>query len=438
MCARKADLKVGTPGGSRTAHFQVGKLPAGVWLLGAVSLLNDVASEAIYPLLPFFLTTVLGATAVSLGFIEGAAEAVSSVLKVVSGRLSDRWRRRKPIVIFGYSLSGAARPFISIAGSWWMVFALRFIDRVGKGIRSAPRDAMLADFADHANRGKIYGLHRAMDHTGAVAGPLLATAFLLAFPNRYRTLFALTAMPGIATVVLLMWVKERKADLKVGTTKDWADVKVGAMNDDRSADLQVGPVNLESPVPDGKLPKGLVRYLFVLSVFTLGNSADAFLLLRLTESAGGPQLIPLFWSLLHVVKMGTSLIGGSASDRVGRRPLIAAGWVVYAMVYAGFAMTTSLATLLSWFFAYGIYYGCVEGTERALVADFARPTERGAAFGIYNAVTGIGALVSSVVFGLIWNAAGAPAAFASGAALAIVAAALLFVLVPAPTDNSVI
>ena len=149
-------------------------LPArGVWLLGAVSLLNDVASEAIYPLLPFFLTTVLGATAVSLGVIEGAAEAVSSVLKVISGRLSDRWRRRKPIVVFGYSLSAQLGRSSASRRSWWMVFALRFIDRVGKGIRSAPRDAMLADFADHGNRGKVYGFHRAMDHTGAVVGPLL-------------------------------------------------------------------------------------------------------------------------------------------------------------------------------------------------------------------------------------------------------------------------
>lgn len=389
-------------------------LPAGVWLLGAVSLLNDVASEAIYPLLPFFLTAVLGATAVSLGVIEGAAEAVSSVLKVISGRLSDRWRRRKPIVIVGYSLSGAARPFISLAGSWWIVFALRFIDRVGKGIRSAPRDAMLADLADHSNRGKVYGFHRAMDHTGAVVGPLLATAFLLAFPNRYRTLFALTAIPGAATVVLLLWVKERQHPQA------------------RSAPIP----NPQSLIPDRGLPKGLVRYLVVLSIFTLGNSADAFLLLRLTDAARGPQLIPLFWALLHVVKMGASLLGGTASDRLGRRPLIAAGWIVYAIVYAGFAVSTSLWALLSWFFVYGIYYGCVEGTERALVADFARPAERGTAFGIYNAVSGIGALVSSVVFGLIWNAFGAPAAFASGAALALAASLLLFVLVPAPTDNS--
>ena len=393
-------------------------LPAGVWLLGAVSLLNDVASEAIYPLLPFFLTTVLGATAVSLGLIEGAAEAVSSVLKVVSGRLSDRWRRRKPIVVAGYSLSGVARPFFSIATSWWMVFALRFVDRIGKGIRSAPRDAMLADFANHTNRGRVYGFHRAMDHTGAVVGPLLASAFLLAFPNRYRTLFALTAIPGIATVALLLFLKEQK-------TASHDNSGAGAILRD--------PGNDTRPL---FLPPALRRYFIVLSIFTLGNSADAFLLLRLTDAAGGPALIPLFWSLLHVVKMGASLIGGSASDRVGRRPLIAAGWVVYAVVYAGFAVSTSLSALVSWFVVYGIYYGCVEGTERALVADFARPAELGTAFGIYNAVAGIGALVSSVVFGLIWNAYGAATAFASGAALAIVAAMLLFVLVPAPTDNS--
>ncbi|MEO5511679.1 MAG: MFS transporter [Longimicrobiales bacterium] len=390
-------------------------LPAGVWLLGAVSLLNDVASEAMYPLLPFFLTAVLGATAVSLGIIEGAAEAISSVLKFMSGRLSDRWGRRKPIVICGYSLSGFARPFISVAGSWWMVFVLRFVDRVGKGIRGAPRDAMLADFASHSNRGKVYGFHRAMDHTGAVVGPLLATAFLLAFPNRYRTLFALTAIPGAATVLLLLWVRESRADLKVGTTIPKS--------------LIPNPVTLPAP---------LKRYLLVLSVFTLGNSTDAFLLLRLTEAAGGPQLIPLFWSVLHVVKMSASLIGGAASDRVGRRPLIAIGWTVYAIVYAGFAVSNSLWALLTWFFIYGIYYGCVEGTERALVADFAPSSERGTSFGIYNAVTGIGALLSSVVFGVIWNAFGSAPAFASGAALAIAAAILLFVLVPAPTDNSVI
>lgn len=387
-------------------------LPAGVWLLGGVSLLNDVASEAIYPLLPFFLTAVLGATAVSLGIIEGAAEAVSSILKVISGRLSDRGER-KPIVIMGYSLTAGARPFISIAGGWTTVFALRFIDRIGKGIRSAPRDAMLADLADTTNRGRVFGFHKAMDHTGAVLGPLLATAFLVAFPDRYRTLFALTAIPGLATIVLLMRVKEPSH---------------------AAAPPTPGPKSL-IPDPGRPLPAPLIRYLIVLAVFTLGNSADAFLLLRLTEAAGGPKYIPLLWSLLHVVKMISSLVGGSASDRLGRRPLIAIGWTIYAIVYAGFAVSTSLTALVAWFLIYGLYYGCVEGTERALVADFAPPSQKGAVFGVYNAVSGLGALISSVVFGLIWKTFGAPIAFASGAGLALLAAILLFALVPRPNPE---
>jgi MFS family permease len=388
-------------------------LPAGVWLLGGVSLLNDVASEAIYPLLPFFLTSVLGATAVSLGVIEGAAEAASSILKVVSGRLSDR-RRRKPIVIAGYSLSAAARPFISFATGWVAVLSLRFIDRIGKGIRTAPRDAMLAELADTTNRGRVFGFHRAMDHTGAVLGPLLATAFLIAFPDRYRLLFALTAIPGLATVMLLLWVRERP----------------------HAAALIPNPQPLiPNPQPSSGA-KALTRYFIVLSIFTLGNSADAFLLLRLTEAAGGPQYIPLLWSLLHVVKMGSSVAGGSASDRVGRRPVIAIGWTIYAVVYAGFAVSTSLPALVTWFLVYGFYYGCVEGTERALVADFAPASQKGMVFGVYNAVAGLGALVSSVIFGVIWKTFGAPIAFASGAALALLAAILLFVLVPPASPNS--
>jgi MFS family permease len=392
-------------------------LPAGVWLLGGVSLLNDVASEAIYPLLPFFLTSVLGATAVSLGIIEGSAEAISSVLKVISGRLSDLWQRRKPIVVAGYSLSGLARPFISVASGWLLVLVLRFIDRVGKGIRSAPRDALLAELADAGNRGRVFGFHRAMDHTGAVLGPLLATGFLVAFPAQYRPLFALTLIPGLATVLLLLFLREPNPRSLI-------------------------PTNPQSPVPDPQfpapvpsLPSPLIRYFSVLSIFTLGNSADAFLLLRLTEAAGGPQFIPLWWSLLHVVKMISSLLGGAGSDRLGRRPLIAAGWTTYALVYAGFAMSSSLSALVRWFLLYGVYYGCVEGTERALVADFARSSEKGLAFGVYNAVLGIGALVASVVFGFMWTAFGPAFAFATGAGLSLVASVLLFVVVPSPTAN---
>ena len=378
-----------------------------MWILGGVSLLNDMATESIYPLLPFFLTTVLGAGAVSLGIIEGAAEAVSSVLKIVSGRLSDRWRRRKPIVVAGYGVSAVARPFIGLAGSWVTVFVLRFIDRVGKGLRGAPRDAMLADLANATNRGRVYGFHQAMDHIGAILGPLLATVFLIAYPSKYRMLFALTAIPGVLTLLLLRWAREPAAPL-----------------------APLAPV--ARLAPSGSLPPPLIRYLVVLSVFTLGNSTDAFLLLRLTDAAGGPRFIPLMWAALHVVKTVFSVGGGAASDRFGRRRLIAIGWVVYAVVYAGFAASSSLWALITWFMIYGVYYGCVEGTERALVADFALPSQKGTAFGVYNAVAGLGALVSSIVFGVLWNAFGERVAFGSGAALAMVAAILLFVLVPRP------
>jgi MFS family permease len=286
------------------------------------------------------------------------------------------------------------------------VFVLRFIDRVGKGVRGAPRDAMLAELADQTNRGRVYGFHQAMDHIGAVVGPLLATAFLVFYPGRYRMLFALTAIPGALTVLLLRWAKEPKT---------------------ASPGIRDSGSGIRTP-----LPAPLVRYLIVLSVFMLGNSSDAFLLLRLTDAAGGPKFIPLLWAALHVVKTVSSVVGGSASDRFGRRRLIAGGWTVYALVYVGFALSASLTMLVVWFMLYGVYYGCVEGTERALIADFALPSQKGSAFGIYNGVAGLGALISSVVFGVLWKMFGPAVAFTSGAALALVAAILLFFLVPAP------
>jgi MFS family permease len=410
----------------RAADRSIFSLPTGVWILGGVSLLNDVATESVYPLLPFFLTSVLGATAVSLGVIEGGAEAVSSVLKIISGRISDRSRRRKPIVVAGYGLSAIARPFISVARGWPTVFMLRFIDRVGKGVRGAPRDAMLAELANETNRGRIYGFHQAMDHIGAVLGPLLATLFLTVYPSRYRMLFALTAIPGVLTVILLRWAQEPS---RAKDTLRSSSVSSVVPNPGSSAS--------QSSNPGAKFPPALTRYLLVLSVFTLGNSTDAFLLLRLTEGAGGPRYVPIFWAMLHVVKTISSIVGGSASDRFGRRRLIAVGWIIYALVYAGFAMSVSLAALVTWFLIYGMYYGCVEGTERALVADFASPLQKGTAFGVYNAVAGIGALLSSVVFGMLWKSFGPTVAFGSGALLALIAAALLFALVPAPSRETI-
>jgi MFS family permease len=392
-------------------------LPRPVWYLGLASLFNDTASEAAYPLLPVFLTQVLGASAVSLGIVEGVAEAANSLLKVLSGYVSDRWRRRRPIVIGGYSLAAAVKPLIAVVASWPQVLVIRFLDRVGKGIRGAPRDAMLADCATPETRGKIFGFHRAMDHVGAVVGPLLATAFLLAYPGRYRTLFTLTIVPGLIAVGLLFKVREPASEARGGSAP--ARSPIGGKLGDSVANWR-------------SLPRGYYRFLWVLLLFTLGNSTDAFLLLRLNEVGIGVAFIPLLWALLHVGKAGVSLVGGAQSDRLGRRVVIGGGWAIYALVYGGFALARSTWALVTWFLIYSVYYGLSEGTEKALIADLAPPDVRGTAFGIYNAVLGIGSLAASVLFGVIWKLAGAPVAFAVGAALALSATLLLFLTISEP------
>jgi len=421
------------------------KLPRPVWLLGWVSLATDAATEAIYPLLPFFLTRVLGAGAVSLGVIEGAAEGVNSILKIYAGRLADRSRAKRPLVLLGYAVSSIARPFIAVTTGWTQVFAVRMLDRVGKGVRSAPRDAMLATWATAATRGRVYGFHRGMDHIGAVIGPVLASLFLLVYPGEYRTLFALTIIPGAVAVVLIFFIHEAdEVRLKPDTTTPNplegqpgvpSDVVSGFSRTVTPASRTVTPTG-RSVNPSGAagLPPSFTRFMLVLSLFTVGNSTDAFLLLKLTDAAGTPRFIPLMWAALHVIKATTSMMAGSWSDRVGRRTVIAIGWVVYAIVYGGFAMSTSVTALFAWFLVYGFYFGFAEGTEKALVADLAPAECRGLAFGIYNAVVGAGALVASVVFGLVWSAYGSQAAFGLGATFAFLATALLFIVVPSRGD----
>jgi MFS family permease len=378
-----------------------------VWLLGWVSLATDAASEAIYPLLPFFLTRVLGAGAVSLGVIEGAAEAVNSILKIVSGRMADRARSKRPLVLFGYSVSSIARPFIAVTTTWTQVLIVRVLDRMGKGIRSAPRDAMLATWTTSSTRGKVYGFHRGMDHFGAVIGPAVASLFLVFYPDHYRTLFALTIIPGAIAVTLILFVREPEDRLRDATASPVASASAVASGFSRT-------------VP-GALPREFTAFMLVLALFTLGNSTDAFLLLKLTDVAGSVRWIPLMWSALHVVKAIVSMVGGSWSDRIGRRAVIAIGWIVYAAVYAGFATSRTLTALVVWFLIYGLYFGFTEGTEKALV-------------GISTAVQGLGALAASVLFGAIWTAFGSAAAFGLGAGLALAATTLLFVVVrPAPS-----
>jgi MFS family permease len=391
-------------------------IPRPVWFLGWTSLFTDAATEMIYPLLPVYLSRVLGASAVSLGIIEGVAEAVNSVLKVISGYWSDRSSRRRPIVIAGYALSSISRPLIALTTTWPQVLLIRALDRTGKGIRGAPRDALLARFATPSTRGRIFGFHEAMDHVGAIVGPVMATVILFFVPEGYRLVFGLTAIPGAIAVTMLFFVDE--------------DAAV-----DKTPPHQPPAPRIRPSAPQ-RLPRRLFVLMGVLLVFSLGNSADAFLLLRLSDALGGAMYVPLMWAGIHVVKASLSTWGGTLSDRFGRKQLIVSGWIVYALVYLGFAMSTSPSAFIAWFLFYGVYFAFAEGPSKALVTDLTPPERRGAAFGLYNATVGVGALIASVLFGYLYEHFSASTAFTTGAALAGVAAVMLFFVPTTPLSGA--
>jgi MFS family permease len=383
-----------------------------VWLLGWVSFFTDTASEMIYPLLPLFLTRTLGAGAMSLGVIEGVAEAANSVLKIVSGWLSDRTGQPKWLVLGGYGLSSLVRPVIAFVTAWPQVLALRFTDRLGKGIRTPPRDAMLARFAPDATRGRIYGFHRAMDHAGAVAGPLVATAYLYFHPEAYRSLFGWTIVPGVIVIALILTLPNQRRE------PPRAPAAPGAPGVPRAPDAP--------PAPRAPLAPPFYRAMAVITLFALGNASDAFLLLRLNDLGIAAVWIPLLWSALHVVKMTSSVLGGVLSDRFGRRALIGLGYLWYALIYGAFAWFSSLPAVIAIFLAYGIYFGLTEGVEKAWVADMAPAEARGVAFGVYNAALGFGGLAASLIFGAIWTRVSPDAAFVTGAGFALAASVLLY------------
>ena len=375
-----------------------------VLVLAAVSFLTDASSEIIYPLLPIFLTTVLGAGASAVGAIEGAAETTSALLKLASGWWSDRLRRRKPLVVVGYSLASLARPLVALAQSATHVLLIRLTDRVGKGVRGAPRDALIAESVDPSIRGRAFGFHRSADHAGAVVGPLIAFALLQWRHLDLRTLFLIAAIPGLLSViVLVLGVREPAREVRAVET------------------------SVTTAAPLRGVPMGRPFWTFLASVFvfTLGNSTDAFLLLRANQLGVSVALIPVLWAALHVVKSAASIPGGALSDRFGRKPLILAGWATYAAVYFGFGRATETWHAWALFLVYGLFFGLTEGTERAMVADLVGRDRRGTAFGWYNLAIGIGALPASLVFGFVWDRAGPAAAFNVGAALAVVAAAVL-------------
>jgi len=403
-----------------------------VLALGLVSLFTDLSSEMMNPLLPIFIAGLvpLGLAPVYVGLMEGVAETTASLLKLVSGHISDRLGKRKMLVVAGYGLSTLARPLMALAGlagtAWagGQVVGLKFLDRVGKGVRTSPRDALISDSVGPEVRGLAFSFTRAMDHAGAVGGSLLAIVILFGFlgyglwqsstakptpqeMTALRWVFATALIPGLLAVTTLVWRVREIAP------KQANDAGVGA----RAAGAW------------RQLPTRFYAFVGIIVLFTLGNSSDMFLLLYAWEKFHlGLLAVIGLWIALHISKIIFSFPGGILADRIGRRPMILAGWIMYALVYLGLSQAQLQWQFWALFLAYGFYYGMSEGAEKALVADFVPAESRGTGYGLYNGAIGIAALPGSLLFGVFWATIGPGWAFAIGASLAGLAAMLLAVL----------
>lgn len=380
------------------------KLQPQVVLLGLISLLNDSASEMIYPLLPIFLTSTLGATPLIVGMIEGAADGLASILKLGAGWISDRMPQRKPLVVGGYALAAGSRALIAAASVWPLVLAARLIDRTGKGIRSAPRDAMIADVTDPADRGRAFGFQRALDHTGAIVGPLIALLLLNVLHLEMRTIFYIAVIPGaVGVLMLLLLLKEEKR---------------GERRREKG--------------PDVPLPRRFWGAITAIALFGLANSSDAYLLLQAHAAGVATSLLPLLWAAHHVIKSLFSTRAGAISDRVDRRWLLVAGWTSYAILYFIFPFARTMPSFFMLFVLYAIPFTLSEGAERAWIGDLVPPEGRGKSFGWYYLANGLCVLAGTALFGTLYERVSPSAAFWTGAGLAL-AAALWIVMMGRPT-----
>lgn len=381
--------------------------------LGVVTLLNDLSSEVAVRTLPLFLANVLGVKAGIIGLIEGLAESTATLLKVVSGVLADRVGKKKALALWGYGLSGFTKPLLFFAAGWPLVLVVRVLDRIGKGIRTAPRDALIADVTAPEHRGRAFGFNKAMDKAGAVAGLVLAAGILYfggtgqvtLTRENYQALVLLSVVPGIAAVfVLARWVRERSA----------------------SPSAQASSVRLAWRGLDGRFR----AYLVLLVIFTLGNSSDAFLMLRAQTLGFQPVEIFLLLAAFNLVITLTSTPAGALSDRLGRRDLIVAGWAIYAVIYLGFALASSPWHVWALYLGYGLYYGAFQGAASALVADLVPSDLRGTAYGLFNGAIGVAAFPASLLAGLLWDWYGPPAPFLAGGILALVATLGVLAVIP--------
>lgn len=384
-----------------------------VFVLSIVSLLTDISSEMLYPLIPLFLTATLGASVAIVGMIEGAAEMTASLLKGISGWLSDRAGLRRPFVLAGYSLSAIAKPLLALATGWPLVLGARVLDRFGKGLRSTARDAMLAESSRQQHRGRTFGFHRSADQIGAVAGPLLALPLLALFDNNFRALFIAAFIPAAFGGVLLFKVTETG----------------------RAA----GPAKDAPPPPSFRwrdTSPAFRRFLLITLVFALGNSSDVFLILRAKQVGVGTQNILVLFALYNFMTVVSAFPAGRLSDRFGRKKLLTGGLFLFAFIYAGFAFANTPITIWLLFAAYGVHVGINDGLSRAFVVDLVSPEHRGTALGLHATATGITTFAASAIAGFLWSWSGPAATFLYGAVMAAIAATALALIVrtfPSPT-----
>lgn len=357
------------------------------------------------PVLPLFLNTVLGAPVAAIGLIEGAAEAISSLMKAASGYLSDKMERRKPLMALGYGVSNILKPLMGFAGSWGQILALRVADRFGKGVRGAPRDALIAESTPQAMRGKAFGFHRAMDTLGAAIGPLSAWLVLQVWPGQYRAVFWWALLPGaVSLILLLLFLRETKPERPAS-----------------------GPVLRNWSISLGQLPPRLRRFILIGTLFALGNSSDAFLILKAQKMGLAIALVPIAYFTFNISYALLAYPLGALSDRIGRKPLMITGFLAFALIYAGFALAN--ASWMAWplFVAYGLYYAATEGIQKAHLTDHTPGEIRGTAIGLFSALTGLAALPASLLAGLLWDHLSPAAPFWVGATTAGISALLLAV-----------
>jgi len=380
------------------------KLDKNIFSLGLVSLFNDISSEMIYPLIPIFLSSVLGVSTSFIGLLEGIAESSASLLKGVSGWFSDKIKKRKPIIFLGYGLSTISKPFLYLATAGWHVLVVRFMDRVGKGIRTSPRDALVADSSLPQERGVAFGIQRAMDNLGAFLGPLAAFLILPILNNNLRLVFLVAFLPALVAIFIIIFFVKEKARVQSQTQ-------------------QTKPVSLKYFNKDFRI------FVFILGVFTLGNSSDAFLILRAKDLGIHLLFIPVLWLVLNFVSSISSVPSGSLSDKIGRKKVILLAFFVYGAVYLGFAFSKTQSLIWVFMALYGLYYGLSEAALRAYVADLVEEKEvLATAYGIFHTVIGLCAFPASLIMGILWQRFGAAIAFSFGASLSLVAAVLLGLL----------